>query len=314
MQDMQFRYFYGTEADMFTFYRIPKLLVTDEYFRGITSDAKILYGLMLDRMSLSAKNGWLDEHNRVYIYFSMEDTMDLLCVGKNKALKTLAELDDVSGVGLIERRKQGQGKPTKIYVKSFVKNESCNASDIENVFRDNDSEVYNVNLKTSQNQTSSVPINKPAEVYKRDTNNIKDNNNNNQQKSNLILSIDDRKRKEPVLYKRELRDKLEIDMLIQRHPYDEELIEGILDLVLEMLLSTNESVLISRNMHDISLVKGRFQNLNSSHIEYVLNGIKSNTSKVRNIKQYILASLFNAPATISGYYQAEVNHDMPKFA
>ena len=100
---MTFNYFYGGEADQYSFYRIPKLLFTHEYFKNLSSDAKILYGLMLDRMSLSIKNQWFDEKNRAYIYFSVEDIMELLNCGKNKAVKSLQELDDENGIGLIEK-------------------------------------------------------------------------------------------------------------------------------------------------------------------------------------------------------------------
>ena len=103
-------YFYGTEAEQYTFYRIPKVLFTDPGFRRITADAKILYGLMLDRMGLSIRNGWLDEQERVFIYFTLEETMDAMCCGHNKAVSLFTELDKV---GLIERKKQGQGRPQK---------------------------------------------------------------------------------------------------------------------------------------------------------------------------------------------------------
>ena len=88
--EIQFKYFYGTESEMLTFYRIPKLLVTSAYFKTLTNDAKMLYGLMLDRMSLSARNHWFYKENRVFIYFSVEDTMEDLNCGKNKAMKTIA--------------------------------------------------------------------------------------------------------------------------------------------------------------------------------------------------------------------------------
>lgn len=110
-------YFYGTEAEQYTFYRIPKVLFTDPGFRRITADAKILYGLMLDRMGLSIRNGWLDEQERVFIYFTLEEAMDAMCCGHNKAVSLFTELDKV---GLIERKKQGQDRPTKIYVKNFT--------------------------------------------------------------------------------------------------------------------------------------------------------------------------------------------------
>lgn len=118
-----FQYFYGTQADQYSFYRIPKALFQDEYFRCLSSDAKILYGLMLDRMSLSIKNQWFDAENRAYIYFSIEDIMELLNCGRNKAIKSLQELDSETGIGLIEKKRQGFGKTNIIYVKSFVMKE-----------------------------------------------------------------------------------------------------------------------------------------------------------------------------------------------
>ena len=98
---MNFKYFYGTEADQFSFYRIPKALLTNDCFKDLSSDAKILYGLMLDRMSLSIKNQWFDEENRAYIYFSIEDIMELLNCGRNKAVKSLQELDDEKGIATL---------------------------------------------------------------------------------------------------------------------------------------------------------------------------------------------------------------------
>ena len=89
-------YFYGTEAEQYTFYRIPKVLFTDPGFRRITADAKILYGLMLDRMGLSIRNGWLDEQERVFIYFTLEEAMDAMCCGHNKVVSLFTELDKVA--------------------------------------------------------------------------------------------------------------------------------------------------------------------------------------------------------------------------
>lgn len=86
-------YFYGDEAEQFTFYRIPKVLFTDPSYRRISSDAKILYGLMLDRMGLSVRNGWLDEYNRVFIFFTLEDALEYLCCGHTKAVSLFGELD-----------------------------------------------------------------------------------------------------------------------------------------------------------------------------------------------------------------------------
>ena len=122
MTALSLPYFYGCEAEQFAFYRIPKLLMSDERFRGVSTDAKLLYGLMLDRMSLSLKNGWQDEQGRVYIYFPADEIMSTLNRQSEKASKLLAELDSKKGIGLIDRVRQGQGKPTIIYVKNFACN------------------------------------------------------------------------------------------------------------------------------------------------------------------------------------------------
>ena len=115
-----FPYYYGCEAEQYAFYRIPKLLITDNRFRLVSTDAKLLYGLMLDRMSLSLKNGWLDDSNRVYIYFPVEEVMEVMNCKSEKATKLLAELDGKKGIGLIDRVRQGQGKPSIVYVKNFA--------------------------------------------------------------------------------------------------------------------------------------------------------------------------------------------------
>ena len=112
-------YYYGTEADQYSFYRIPKTLLTDPRYKSVSIEAKVLYGLLLDRMGLSVKNGWMDSDKRVYIYFTQEDAMNLMGCGKDKATKLFRELDK-DGIGLIERKKQGQGRPTRIYVKNFI--------------------------------------------------------------------------------------------------------------------------------------------------------------------------------------------------
>ena len=162
-QKSTFRYFYGEETDMHSFYRIPKLLFTNDYFKALSNDAKILYGLMLDRMSLSVKNQWFDEENKAYIYFSVEDIMELLNCGRNKAIKSMRELDDETGIGLIEKRRQGFGKVNVIYVKTFMlekTDEKKFGEELEkfkkqtSVENEESTEVYNSNFMKSQNQTS----------------------------------------------------------------------------------------------------------------------------------------------------------------
>lgn len=123
MEKIRFKFFQADDIDKHSFYRIPKQLFTLETFKKLSSDAKILYALMLDRVSLSIKNDWIDDQGRVYIFFSVEDVMEQVGCGKNKAIKCLKELDMETGIGLIQKRRQGLGKANIIYVRTFVPDE-----------------------------------------------------------------------------------------------------------------------------------------------------------------------------------------------
>ena len=110
-------YFTVQESEQFTFYRVPKALFNNSKYKAVSAEAKLLYGLLLDRMGLSAKNGWRDNEGLVFIYFTIDEAIQCLGCGHEKAGKLFCELEKVD---LIDRRKQGQGKPTTIYVKKFI--------------------------------------------------------------------------------------------------------------------------------------------------------------------------------------------------
>ena len=116
----RFDYFYGRMAEYYQFFRVPKMLVTDRRYRKVSRDAKLLYGLLLDRASLSYKNGWIDEEGRVYIIYPIKEIMVDLCCSNKTAVGFLAELDDEKGIGLIEKVRKGQGEKSWIYVKDFT--------------------------------------------------------------------------------------------------------------------------------------------------------------------------------------------------
>lgn len=127
---MQYEYFYGAQAEQFSFYRIPKALFTEPNFRELSTDAKVLYGILLDRMSLSLKNQWLDAQNKVYIIFTVEEIMDALNCANQKDTRLMVELEKQAG--LIERKRQGLGRPNLIYVKNFaatINSKSCEKGD-----------------------------------------------------------------------------------------------------------------------------------------------------------------------------------------
>ena len=312
-QKIRFDYFYGKEADAFTFYRIPKLLFTEPMFKGLSSEAKLLYGLLLDRMSLSIKNGWFDEEGRAYIYFAIEDIAELLNCGKNKAVRSLQELVDDTGIGLIEKKRQGQGKSNILYVKNFlIEEQNVISGDSEQ--KETGSEVYFSTFKNVEKGDSRIPKSNIPEVSFWGANNNKMiYNYTSDTESNPIISADTRY---DVMreYEQIIKENIEFELLLDRNPYDRETLLGIVDLMLEIVLAKADEVVISCNRYPTELVKSKILKLNSAHIEYVLDCMRKNTTKVKNIKKYLLAALFNASTTMGSYYQAEVNHDFPQYA
>ena len=308
-------YFYGKEADQYSFYKIPKLLFTDEHFKKVSVEAKVLYGLMLDRMSLSVKNQWLDGEGRAYIYYSLEDIMDALGCSNKKAITIMKELDAEAGIGLIEKKRQGQGKPTMIYVKQFVIQDVQECKNYTSEEKPTIPEVKKLHVLKCKNDTSRSEEITCLEVKKIHTN--KNNINNTElsnTESNLILSENDGMGSEVEAYTELIKENLEWDLFREYYPYEQELLDGIFFFFFETVLCKSESIVIASNRYPTAVVKSKFLKLNSSHIEYVIDCFKANTTKVHNIKKYLLATLFNAPTTMSGYYQAEVNHDFPQFA
>ncbi len=190
MKNINADYYYGVEAEQFSFYRMPKVLITDERFKYLSNDAKLLYGLMLDRMSLSMSNHWLDKENRVYIIYTAEQIMQDMNCSNNKCAKILAELDSKKGIGLIERHKRGLGKPDIIYVKNFItlEIEEVNSNQIDekkgqdNVFIKNNhaniefSEMQNLNVQTWEKHISGDENNTSQKMGKIHTNNTNINN------------------------------------------------------------------------------------------------------------------------------------------
>ena len=158
-----------------------------------------------------------------------------------------------------------------------------------------------------------------AYVQNMDHNNTYNNKTNNNQTddSNRIISGDDKRcdeESELKAYQSLIKENIEYEYLLITYPTEKETIEGIYELIVETMMTSCEKILIASNWYPASLVKSKFMKLNYHHIQYVLDMLRSNTTKVRNIKKYILASLFNAPTTIESYYRAEVNHDFPQYA
>ena len=459
---MKFDYYYGNEADQFTFIRIPKLLLTHEAFADLSIQAKVLFGILLDRMSLSMRNEWLDEENRVYIIYQIQEIQKDLGFSKKKAMDYLGELEKI---GLVEKKRRGLGLPSILYVKSFLsgvedenKEDACSEelNMDDSVHHEDKNEDKKISIKPSekaesakskfaesvengtsrsvdlgtsetdnecqgeqtseQNQHSkaeehdnkctiqpistekrtasgvnskvekarSEKINKihargvdlgtsrsidlgtsrsvdlgtsrgaeialqevPAEGSLKNNINVINTYKSNTE-SNLISSgEDDSKLEECVVsdqdqmgsdeipltiscsdhqkekskikntlaaYRSLILENISYDCLKERYPYDGDLLDGIVDIMLETMMNQGEYMRIASATYPTELVKSRFLKLDSQHIQYVISCFNKNTTKVGNIKKYLMTALFNAPSTIGGYYTAEVHHDMPYLA
>ena len=286
---MNFDYFYGEQSEQYAFYRTPKVFYTDERFRGLSSDAKTVYGILLDRVSLSAKNGWADEEGRVYVYMTVSSIEEAMGCAHQKACGLLSELEEF---GLIERKKQGLGKPDRIYVKNFI-------------------QVWNSNLKKYENHTYGDMKIIPLEVCKSASSNTDKNNTENNDTHPILSGISaDKDTDERHAYRDFLYEHLEMEILYKQYPYERETLDAILELMLDVICSKRKTIRIAGDDKPVNVVKSQFLKVNSSHIGYVMDCMQKNGTKVRNIKQYLLAAIYNAPLTMQSYYQAWVNNDM----
>ena len=457
---MRFDYYYGSQADQFSFIRIPRVLLKDPAFANLSVYAKMLYSVLLDRMSLSSKNGWFDEENRVYIVYPIIEAQEDLGIGKKKAMEVISELVKF---GLLEKKRRGQGLPSLLYVKSFMTGidnsrkedaeparsevleqtslSSTGPEGFERAAQSMDPRETEISEQTSQvaapreaevsgsapqntdeedpevldralqkpslNSSKSpqpssagliyaaetalsaeevrgtdysvqyepagsevpkralleVPestlleVSKPAllEVPKSAPLMSKTDKNytyrsylshlinagsteptgradgkrwdgnaaeDNPSKRERGDSAPDCPGKDTLMseaqriqaYRELICENIRYDDLCGARRFDRERIDGIVDLILETVLGKDEYVRIASNCYPVEIVRSRFLKLGYEHIEYVLDCLDSNTTKVKNIKKYLLAVLFNAPSTMKGYYHAEVNHDMPQYA
>lgn len=383
---MTFDYYYGAQAEQFNFIRIPKSMIVDPMFADLSVNAKLLYGVLLDRMNLSMKNRWFDSENRVYIIYQITEIMEDFNFSKKTAVRYLNELEDF---GLVEKKRRGLGLPSLLYVKNFIvlqdhsepddtdfndKTEYDNLSkNMENFVgteqetsrgvetytsRSVDMETSkgveqetlrgagtytlgSVDVETSKGvrQVTSRGVKSTLqEVTEKDplinkTNNSNTNMNNtdlsntktnNTKESNIILSnpvvkqaIDKMGREEESdfdKYKKLVKENIDYDVLIDRHYIEKSIIDGMVNLIVETMISENDYIVISSTKFPKETVKSRFSKLDISHIEYVLECMNHNTTKIKNIKKYLLTALYNAPTTIDSYYKARVQHDMPELA
>ena len=406
MEKIQFDYYRGMEAEQYSFYRVPKILFTAECFKELSCEAKVLYGLLLDRMSLSMKNHWLDEEERVYIIFTVEEIAELLNCGTQKAVKLLKELDSEKGIGLIEKKRLGLGRPNVIYVKNFLvqkndeengnieelqncenhnsgvvkttiqespksqfkNDENHNSEDVETIgieteplkkepylneekdilenmeiemqenekigeenfqnCENHNSRVVKTTIqeypksqfKNDENHNSGVVKTTIQECPKSQSNNTDINKTeNNKTESSNILSNPIYPEKEKTIdeieqrntYREIIRENISYECFQNDTPHAREEVDELVELMVEVMVMPDQGkIRIAGEDKLVSLVKSQFMKLTHAHIEYVCLCLDKNTTKVGNIKSYLLTALYNSLLTINHYYQSEVNHDL----
>lgn len=387
-EGLKFDYYYGVQSEQFSFYRIPRLLIKDQHFKGLSSDAKLLYGLMLDRMALSMKNHWLDNENRAYIIYSISNVMDDINCSKPTCVKIMKELDSF---GLIERKRKGLGKPDIIYVKNFAVLEDSQeqdeeSSDFADTFEENKPVMSNENI-TSEGKQDELPevkdfnfnneayglemvetgeifkekeqispnvgvnsgISKKSELPEvKDFNfwnektltsggkeslplevknlapNYNNNNYNNQSynyinqsyQSNLSSQADQACKDEidtignTDAYIQQIKKNLDYDFYMTNDVayMDKDLLKELFVIICDVVCTKSETIKISGYVYSCDYVRSKFLRLTSNHVMYVMDCIKNTTTKIANIKAYLLVALFNAPSTIDHYYQQEIRH------
>ena len=285
---MTLDYFYGQAGELFSFFRIPKALFQEQRFQDLSTDAKTLYGILLDRMSLSVRNEWFDKKGRVFIIFTIEDVKRTLRCADNKATRLLRELEEF---GLIERKRRGQGKPCLVYVKNFSAESSKES--VKN--RDNDDSCG-----------SKIACQDPVKSrgIKKKENKTEMNN------TNLILSDESEKMKNRELLEEYFSHSLEMDLLLRLYPDDEDTLYQIVNLLVDTCATNRKLLRIAGDDKPAEVVRSRFMKLNADHIRFVLRCLAENSSPIRNMKQYLLASLYNSPTTMQLSYQNQTNHDL----
>ena len=242
---MSYDYFYGQSGELFSYFRIPKALFQDHRFRQLSTDARTLYGILLDRMSLSAKNGWLDEQGRVYIIYTVREVQDSLCCAEHKAVKLFRELEDMD---LIERKRRGLGRPSLIYVKDF--SSGLPKAQVQNCPNSNSGAAESAILEQPKPQANKT-----------------DKNKTEWNDPDPIYSGGIREQLEDYFYQA-----LEVDLLLRLCPDDEDTIYQIVDLLVDTCSTKRKMLWIAGDDKPAEVVRSRLKKLNADHMHTYADG------------------------------------------
>lgn len=332
MERLDLNYYYGQEAEQFTFYRLPKALITDPRFKDVSNNAKLLYGLMLDRMSLSAKNGWFDEENRVYIKYAVATIMEDLNCSKPTAVGMIKELQNIGLIDVVQQN----GFANIIYVKNFISEETTvkNNNQSKNLTGKAKQPVKNIDQSTvltgkenepvkefdpseeltgTGKESCQVPVKDFAPINTEYNNTDLNNTNHINLSAENEPEMDemDLINQEATAYMEIIRENIDYDiMMSDKNWTDREMYDELYEIICDVVCVPKKFVRIGGENYPYSLVKSKFLKLTSSHLQYVIGCMRSNTTKVSNIRAYLITALYNAPNTIGHYYNSAVMHDL----
>jgi hypothetical protein len=331
---MNFNYLSASGIDKFTFYRMPKILFVDDYFSTISCEAKVLYGLLLDRATLSKSNNWIDELGRVYVFFKQTEAMEMLNIKKNKVIAIFKELEDI---GLLIRKKQGQGKPTRLYVLDFSNHtdEDEENSKTNEVVSDDEEQTSDENIKkevkrlekqTSEFQTSSNDTKKEVKRLEKQTSkglknkplssnyinktemnkteSIYLSSNANQPTSKNNENINDRLIDRYNNAVNKVKKQIEYGYLIEN--YEKSTIDLIVSLIADVYVDDSSIVVNGRTIF-AEQVRNEYSKLTHIHIEFVLESIANTKNRIKNIRTYLQSCLYNAYNTMDIAIDNEIN-------
>lgn len=310
---MNFNYLSASGIDKFTFYRMPKILFVDDYFSTISCEAKVLYGLLLDRATLSKSNNWIDELGRVYVFFKQTEAMEMLNIKKNKVIAIFKELEDI---GLLIRKKQGQGKPTRLYVLDFSNHtdEDEENSKTNEVVSDDEEQTSDENIKKEvkrlEKQTSKGLKNKPLSsnyINKTEMNKTESiylSSNANQPTSKNNENINDRLIDRYNNAVNKVKKQIEYGYLIEN--YEKSTIDLIVSLIADVYVDDSSIVVNGRTIF-AEQVRNEYSKLTHVHIEFVLESIANTKNRIKNIRTYLQSCLYNAYNTMDIAIDNEIN-------
>ncbi|MCC6095157.1 MAG: replication initiator protein A [Eubacterium sp.] len=303
-----YEYFSLSESDNFSFYRIPKRFIQDPAYDDMSFDAKFLYGILLDRLELSRKNDWVDEKGHVFLIFPVREVMETVRCGEKKAMRLLAELEEAH---LIERVRRRMGKPDLIYLKNFTRIRSPTSAfrgGTEKAVKELPETPFR-NCQKGSYETSRKAV---PERPKSGTNNtdIKETDKS-ETDINPVSSAQDGSdgMDERNAYRSFFLKETGFSFLEEEEPYQRELLEEILDLLVDVCSTGKQTIVVAGDEKPSAVVRSQLMKLGPDHIRYVLSSLEENPTRITNVRQYLLATLYNATMTMNHYYQARYNSD-----